>query len=114
MNIIWPNVDISALTVSGVLVIFVLLFARGLIISRKVADQEQRALIVGHEAKDDAHLEVVAFKNEQIEELRHRERRLDTILEQREHQLTIMLEEVGPALQQWSDATQQVFDRGET
>lgn len=102
----WPTVNVGTIGITGVLMGFIVLFARGHILSRRGADQEQRALVAGHAAKDEAHEELVAFKNEQIAELREREHRKDEIIIRQTAQITVLLEEIAPTLRQWADATE--------
>lgn len=106
MSVVWPTVNIGAIGVSGLLMGLIVLFARGHILSRRTANQEQAALIAGHAAKDEAHAELVAFKNEQIVEYREREQRKDEIIERQHEQIVLLLEEIVPTLQRWAAATE--------
>jgi hypothetical protein len=106
VNIIWPDVNVGTIGISSLLMLLIVLFARGIILSRRTADQEQRALIAGHEAKDEAHEEALAMRNEQIAELRERERRKDDVIDRQSAQITLLLEEVAASLRQWSNATE--------
>jgi len=110
MEFTLPTMDLGSVTVTALLMIVVMLFARGQIISRKVADQEQASLIAGHAAKDEAHAEMLALKDEIILDLHADRVELRGIISQREHQLTLMLEEIAPSLQMWADATRSVID----
>lgn len=96
--------SLERVTVVGLLVVLLALFATGVVLSRRSADREKEALVRGYAAKDEAHAEVVAYKDERIADLTEQVERRDTLLERRERQLGQVLDEVAPSLVAWAQA----------
>lgn len=105
----WETFDASGLTVASVLLTLVVLLATGRLLSRKAADRELQSLVAGHEAKDQAHAEVLALRDEQIALLKASNVRKDEIIDRQSAQLQVLLDEIAPSLQMWADATERVM-----
>lgn len=90
-----------------ILVLVVALFATGRILSRRSADREHQALIDGQVQKDAAHAELMAYKDQRIQGLLESVKRRDDLLERREQQLGVVLDELAPVVLAWGEATRE-------
>jgi hypothetical protein len=101
----WLTLD--HVTSVGLLLLIIFLLVRGKLITRKTADEEKQALIAGYTAKDEAHKEVLDFKNSRIEELDGEKQLLRGIVQRREEQLGLVLDEVAPSLIAWAESVKE-------
>jgi len=102
-----PLTTLERLGAYGLLLTFVLLLVRGILVTRRTAERERESLVDGYKAKDEAHAQVLAYKEERIAELIERDKRKDELIEQREAQLGRVLDELAPSVIRWADATQE-------
>jgi flagellar biosynthesis/type III secretory pathway M-ring protein FliF/YscJ len=89
------------------LMLIVIAFATGKVLSRRMADREQANLKDGYGEKDKAHAEIVAYKDERIGHLEEARTKLADLLERRERQLGTVLDELAPIILQWGDAARE-------
>lgn len=100
---------IGDITVFGIIVFFMTMFFTNRVVTRATADNEKAAIISGYAFKDQAHESELAYKSEQIEDLRSQMRLKDELLERREMQLSTVLNEMAPTLAAWEQATQRAL-----
>jgi len=108
----WSLLSADNLSTLGVIGVVLVLLVTGRLLSRKTADRELSALIAGHAAKDEAHAQLIALRDEQIALLRDSNRRKIDVIDKKDAQLQVLLDEIAPALQMWADATSRVVEGG--
>ena len=104
----WVNIERAS--VIGILLLMLSLFALGKILTRRSADVEKAALVSGYQAKDEAHEEIIQFKNEQISALTEANSKLAEVNERQSDQLSRILDEVVPTLRAWEQATRRASE----